>query len=119
MATIQRLEASSVNLVFTDYKNTVMSVDGACCSSSIFYDIVFPHECIGAEITGCSENVKGQSENEASEIVRARFPDWLSDTPDSLSVWDVAFHTAKGDILVRHINESNGYYDGCLSFYDQ
>jgi hypothetical protein len=37
---------------------------------------------------------------------------WYS---ECLSIWDVIFKTKNGDVLLRHVNSSNGYYDGSVS----
>jgi hypothetical protein len=101
----------------TDRGNIRVSVSGDCCSTSIFYDFIVPEECYGTEIIDFDDwNRDGKVPDEAYVDKKAREvcgeDRWYS---DCLSIWDVIFKTKNGDVLLRHVNSSNGYYDGCVS----
>lgn len=101
----------------TDRGNIFVSVEGFCCSDSIFYDFIVPEECYGAEITDFDEWIReGNMPDEAYVTKKAEEVcgenNWYSDW---LRVWDVIFKTKNGNVLLRHVNSSNGYYDGMVS----
>jgi hypothetical protein len=101
----------------TDRGNIFVSVSGECCSHSIFYDFVVPEECYGAEIIDFDEWIReGNMPNDAYVEKKAEElcgeHGWYS---DYLSIWDVIFKTKNGNVLLRHVNSSNGYYDGMVS----
>jgi len=101
----------------TDRGNIFVSVSGDCCSSSIFYDYIVPEECYGAEIIDFNDwNRESKVPDEAYVTKKAEEvcgeDHWYS---ECLSIWDVIFKTKNGDVLLRHVNSSNGYYDGCVS----
>ena len=112
---IERIKEYEVKIYLANGEVWSLSVDGDCCSHSIFYDIVIPKECVGSEILEVLENVEGQSEEEVLRLFKDKFHDFFEFT-DCLRIWDVVFKTKAGNILVRHINNSNGYYDGATSF---
>jgi len=101
----------------TDRGNIFVSVSGDCCSHSIFYDFIVPEECYGAEIIDFDDwDRESKVPDEAYVTKKAEEvcgeDNWYS---DYLSIWDVIFKTKNGDVLLRHVNSSNGYYDGCVS----
>lgn len=101
----------------TDRGNIFVSVSGDCCSHSIFYDFIVPEECYGAEIIDFDDwdreskvPDEGYVTKKAEEVCGEE--NWYS---DYLSIWDVVIKTTNGNVLLRHVNSSNGYYDGCVS----
>jgi hypothetical protein len=101
----------------TDRGNIFVSVEGDCCSSSIFYDFIVPEECYGAEIINFDDwNRDGKVLDEAYVTKKAEEvcgeDNWYS---ECLSIWDIIFKTKNGDVLLRHVNSSNGYYDGYVN----
>jgi hypothetical protein len=102
----------------TDRGNIRVSVSGDCCSTSIFYDYIVPEECYGAEIIDFDDWYRDGKVpdkayvNKKAEEVCGGEDHWFS---DCLSIWDVIFKTKNGDALLRHVNSSNGYYDGVVS----
>lgn len=101
----------------TDRGNIFVSVEGDCCSHSIFYDFIVPEECYGAEIIDFDDwDRESKVPDEAYVTKKAEEVcgenNWYS---DCLSIWDVIFKTKNGDVLLRHVNSSNGYYDGMVS----
>jgi hypothetical protein len=110
-----RINKSTI-CISTDRGDIRVSVEGDCCSHSIFYDVVVPEECYGAEITGFDtqdRESKVPTEEQVNEkaIKLCGEDHWYS---ECLSIWDVKFHTINGTIYLRHVNSSNGYYDGTL-----
>lgn len=102
----------------TDRGIIAVSVSGDCCSHSIFYDVVVPEECYGAEITGFDTwDRESQVSTEEQVIAKAKVvAGWEVNTEhECLSIWDVKFETTNGAIYLRHVNSSNGYYDGMVS----
>ncbi len=110
---IVRKSNSSFLIEFTDYTKLRLSVSGDCCSRSIFYDLVLPSSCIGVEITDIREGVDGESQPEVIEKLKEF---WDEEEYECLRIWDVVFETNGGPILFRHVNESNGYYDGDTTY---
>jgi len=113
---ITRTDAYALRIE-TDRGDIFVSVSGDCCSHSIFYDFVVPEECYGAEIIDFDEwdresNVPDDAyvDKKAKELCGEH--GWDS---DYLSIWDVVFKTKNGNVLLRHVNSSNGYYDGMVS----
>ena len=101
----------------TDRGNIFVSVEGDCCSHSIFYDFIVPEECYGAEIIDIDDwDRESKVLDEAFVAKKAEEVcgenNWYS---ECLSIWDVVFKTKNGDVLLRHVNSSNGYYDGMVS----
>lgn len=104
--------------ITTDRGIISVNVSGDCCSHSIFYDVVVPEECFGAEITGFGTwDRGGQVPTEEQVIAKAKqVAGWKVNTAyECLSIWDVKFQTTNGIIYLRHVNSSNGYYDGMVS----
>lgn len=112
-----RIDESTIR-ISTERGYIRVSVDGDCCSQSIFYDVVVPEECFGAEITGFDTwDRESQMPTEEQVIAKAKeVAGWKVDTRyECLSIWDVKFQTTNGTIYLRHVNSSNGYYDGGVS----
>lgn len=110
-----RIDASTIR-ISTDRGFIRVIVNGDCCSTSIFYDVAVPEECYGAEITGFDtwdRESKVPTEQQVNEkaIKVCGEDSWYS---EYLSIWDVKFHTTNGIIYLRHVNSSNGYYDGMV-----
>lgn len=111
-----RKDESTIRIT-TDRGIISVNVSGDCCSHSIFYDVVVPEECFGAEITGFdtwdreSQVPTEEQVNEKANAICGHHG-WSS---ECLSIWDVKFQTTNGTIYLRHVNSSNGYYDGMVS----
>lgn len=111
---------NSVILHFSDGYKVRMDVEGDCCSTSIFYEIVLPEECKNQPLTDIitywydREDDGKDTEKTALAKIKAAGIEFY---PEENSVWDVVFVTEKGEIRVRHINSSNGYYDGMVTFH--
>jgi hypothetical protein len=116
---IDRIDMAAVLITFVDGKKTELSVCGDCCSTSIFYEIDLPEKCIGSEILSLEEGGGDNVSLEEEDIAYNKA--LILDTEfyrDCLRVWDVVFKTKAGDIRIKHINSSNGYYDGSTNYKD-
>jgi hypothetical protein len=112
----------AVLIEFGDGTKLKINVDGDCCSHSVFYEIVMPDELKGAileDIIQPSYNVDSLSKTTAdSEEValskcRAKGIEIDKGNYDAeLSIWNIVLKTNQGLALIRHLNISNGYYDG-------
>ena len=119
LESITRVDDSSVLIEFGDGTKLKLGVDGDCCSTSIFYEIEMPESLKGATLEDIIEgewkpdselNKLADSEEVALAKIKAAGIDFY---PEVNSVWNVVLKTNRGNALVRHINSSNGYYDGC------
>ena len=111
-----RKDESTIRIT-TDRGIISVNVSGDCCSHSIFYDVVVPEECFGAEITGFDTwDRESPAPTEEQVIAKAKeVAGWEVDTAyECLSIWDVKLQTTNGTIYLRHVNSSNGYYDGIV-----
>ena len=74
---------------------------------------------IGGKAKCPLENKLAQQAKELiqNEIAKAKqVAGWKVNTAyECLSIWDVKFQTTNGTIYLRHVNSSNGYYDGMVS----
>lgn len=111
---LNRISESEIRVICEDGSFTV-SVDGDCCSCSVFYDMIVPQECVGEEIFEVVEGSWFEPKLPEDEVFALGWPD-NKYGPECLSIWDVAFKTKSGVVLLRHVNDSNGYYDGMTSY---
>ena len=110
----QFINADPATIIFDDGATVVVSVDGDCCSSSYIYDVIEEGLPAGTSLLDVSEHdTDSPQPNEVQSLQKA-----TGDTHegDSLSQWDIRFRFDGGSILIRHINNSNGYYDGMTSY---
>lgn len=117
---VTRAGDAAVLVTFADGSGVEITVKGDCCSNSIFYAIDLPDNLPGAVVTDLVEKVywgdpdpAADSERVALEKVKASGIDFF---PEENSVWNVTLKTDRGDIILRHINSSNGYYDGYTGY---
>jgi hypothetical protein len=119
---ISRIDDSTVLIEFGDGSKCKLGVEGDCCSTSIFYEIEMPDSLKGATLEDIIErewdddselNKLADSEEVALAKIKAAGIDFY---PEENSVWNVVLKTNRGNALVRHINSSNGYYDGMTSY---
>lgn len=116
------LTEDEFQLKFTDGGSVKVSVQGDCCSTSVFYTAFFPPEVIGAEIIDVEETDAKQHDpdnpcEDSAEVAKAvSQAGWSLNDYSTFRIWDIVFKTKKGDFLLRHINESNGYYDGMTNY---
>jgi len=90
-------------------------VEGDCCSKSVFYDLIIPPECVGEEILDCTEYEWLDPKLTDEEVSMKGFGCSTSEW-DCLKIWDVVIYTKSGKVLLRHVNSSNGYYNGMTSY---
>jgi hypothetical protein len=113
----------AVLIKFGDGTKLKLSVKGSCCSLSVFYEIVMPDELKGAILediiegsgydNGCLSKTTADSEEVALSKCKAKGIEIDKDNyDDAFSVWNIVLKTNRGLALIRHLNISNGYYDG-------
>lgn len=100
--------------ILYDGGSFIVSVHGDCCSQSVFYDVVVPIECIGEEILDCAEGEWEEPHLPQETVYKMGFKD--DGSFECASIWDISFRTKSGKALIRHANDSNGYYDGMTSY---
>lgn len=103
------LKDADVVIGFEDGTFVICQVEGDCCSSSAYYDIAFEGDWQAPLI----EVIEHAYNNEDGVAIAQRI--WHYDG-DELRLWNVVFKTANGAVILKHINDSNGYYDGMTSY---
>jgi len=116
----EKLNDSTIRIICEDGSFDV-TVEGDCCSTSVFYDLVVPPECIGEEIRDLIERDEDSYNRvcrepilSEEEVFKKGFPETCY--MDCLRIWDVILKTKSGEIILRHVNNSNGYYDGYTDY---
>lgn len=109
----EKLNDSAIRIICED-GSFVVTVEGDCCSSSVFYDLLVPPECTGEEIETHTEREWLEPKLSEEEVYKMGWGDGYGF--ECASIWDVSFGTKSGKILLRHANNSNGYYDGMTDY---
>ena len=88
------------HLVFTlvDGRTLTYRAVGDCCSFSWIEYLTVPPDIYGSEVTTYKETDVGE----------------FDDSGETIRVYQTAFRTDKGEIIVEYRNSSNGYYGGWL-----
>jgi len=115
----EKLNNHEIRVVCEDGSFDV-GVEGDCCSSSVFYDLIVPPECVGEEILDITEydscdKTRREPILSDEEVYKMGWPESEYGF-DCAKIWDVIISTKSGEILLRHANDSNGYYDG-MTYY--
>lgn len=84
---------------FQDGGSVVYGTGADCCSHSWIEHVTVPPDIAGSEITAWGEQDSGEFEQDY----------------ETIRVYQTAFQTDKGEIIVEYRNSSNGYYGGWLS----
>lgn len=112
---IERVGDSDFLITFTDEPQLKLGVYGDCCSHSIFYDLEHPDN--PGVILDVKEYEEGDSQETAVAKIREEgFDIDTSDDYNELKIWNVVFVTTNGNIVFKHVNSSNGCYDGQTSY---
>lgn len=91
-------DGSLLVFTLTDGRRLKYEAMGDCCSHSWIEHITVPPDIAGVVFTGYSEQDMGESDADG-ECVR---------------VYQTAFQSPKGEVIVEYRNSSNGYYGGWL-----
>ncbi|MDA8355546.1 MAG: hypothetical protein M0Z95_04440 [Actinomycetota bacterium] len=88
------------SLVFglVDGRTLTYMAMGDCCSGSWIEHLTVPPDIAGAEVISCKEVEMGE----------------FDDDGETIRVYQTAFQTGKGEIVVEYRNASNGNYGGWL-----
>lgn len=100
-------------IFFTDGTEVTVNITGDCCSTSIIYDVIQENNPHGTELIDVIEYDTSAAMPNAVEIAKKH---WNYEG-DCLSQWDIRFLFTGGAVLVRHLNNSNGYYDGLTDYH--
>jgi hypothetical protein len=118
----------AVLIKFGDGTKLKLSVKGDCCSHSVFYEIVMPDELKGAilediiEGAGYNDGRLSETTADSKEVALNKCREKGIETDrgnydDMFSIWNIVLKTNRGLALIRHLNISNGYYDG-MTYYE-
>jgi len=94
-------DGAKVQFQFQDGGALTYGVEGDCCSSSWIEHLTVPPDIDGAVVDGFWESAPVDDEK-------------ILDDGDVVTVYQFAFRTDKGEIIVEYRNASNGYYGGYL-----
>lgn len=99
LASVEKNEDGS-RLIFTlaDGRTLTYTAEGDCCSYSWVEHLTVPPDLAGTISTSYSEADMGETEKDY----------------ETIRVYQTAFQTPKGEIIVEYRNASNGYYGGWL-----
>ena len=100
-------------IFFTDGTEVTINITGDCCSTSIIYDVIQENNPHGTELIDVIEYDTSAAMPNAVEIAKKHW----NHEGDCLSQWDIRFLFTGGAVLVRHLNNSNGYYDGLTDYH--
>jgi hypothetical protein len=117
----------AVLIKFRDGAKLKLNVKGDCCSLSMFYEIVMPDELKGAilediiEGSGYDDGRLSEATADSQEVALSKCKAKGIKTDgenydDTFSIWNIVLKTNRGLALIRHLNISNGYYDG-MTYY--
>lgn len=122
LKSITRVADDAALVEFEDGTKVEISVVGECCSHSIFYEIEMPETLLGSTLEDIIEREYGDeseaertADNEATALEKVK-QSGVDFYPECNKVWNVVLKTDRGNALLRHINSSNGYYDGCTLY---
>lgn len=95
-----------ITFVFQDEFKRSFSVDGDCCSRSWIEHLEMPGDINGATLLDVQDSAPiTQDHAEHDE----------ENGGDSIEVYNTAFKTDRGEIILEYRNSSNGYYGGYLT----
>lgn len=98
-------DRTHVTFGFLDGGERVFSVEGDCCSHSWIEHLEMPPNVEGATLLSVEDSAPiSQDHAEHDE----------ENGGDSISVYNTAFRTDRGEIVLEYRNSSNGYYGGFL-----
>ena len=92
-------------LTFTldDGRTITYHTEGDCCSTSWIEHLTVPPDIAGVQVTAFGEQDMGEFE----------------ESYDTIRVYQTAFATNRGEIIVEYRNSSNGYYGGWIEGPDE
>lgn len=111
---VYRSGDSEVMVNFSDGGSVFIDVEGDCCSESIFYEIE-DRGGIGGALIDILEKSGAEEDDEDKAVEKLKAGDF-GIYLEQLSIWNVVLKTTTGIVILRHLNSSNGYYDGSTSY---
>lgn len=95
-----------ITFEFQDGSSRSFGVDGDCCSSSWIEHLEMPADVVGAKIISAEDSASITSDHDEHDEENGG---------DSIAVYNTAFRTDRGDIVLEYRSSSNGYYGGNLT----
>lgn len=96
---------AGVTFTFEDGRSRSFSVEGDCCSSSWIEHLELPGDIKGAILLSVEDSAPITQDHEEHD---------QESGGDCISVYNTAFRTDRGDIVLEYRNSSNGFYGGYL-----
>lgn len=98
-------DGSKVSFGFQDGSRRSFRVEGDCCSYSWIEHLELPSSVAGAVITSVDDSAPITQDHDDHDSANG---------DDYISVYNTAFNTTYGTIVLEYRNSSNGYYGGYL-----
>lgn len=80
-------------------------VEGDCCSTSWIEHLEVPNDIAGATLLSVDGSAPITQDHDAHDV---------DHQDDSIEVYNTAFKTDRGEIILEYRNSSNGFYGGYL-----
>lgn len=93
----------TITFTFQDGFERTFSVEGDCCSSSWIEHLEMPNDIVGATLLDVDDGAPITQDHDAHD-----------DGGECIQVYNTAFKTDRGEIVLEYRNSSNGYYGGYL-----
>lgn len=94
-----------VEFTFQDGYKKSFTVSGDCCSTSWIEHLEIPGDIVGATLLSVEDGGPITQDHDAHD---------KENGGDEIQVYNTAFRTDRGDIVLEYQNSSNGYYGGSL-----
>lgn len=111
-------DSDTVILKFSDSSELRIYVEGDCCSKSAFYGMEAV-SCYGGQVLSIEENVDFPEINKETEE-QAYQAAWYDPNStyrgECLRLGNILVRTTTGTLLLKEINDSNGYYSTMTSY---
>jgi hypothetical protein len=91
-----------ITFVFEDGGTRSFGVEGDCCSSSWIEHLEIPENVAGAKLLSVEDSAPLTQDHDDH------------DDDGEISVYNTAFRTDRGEVVLEYRNSSNGYYGGYL-----
>lgn len=97
-------DGSCITFEFQDGFTRSFGVEGDCCSHSWIEHLELPGNIKGATLLAVNDSAPITQDHD----------DHDGENPECIEVYNTAFRTDRGDIILEFRNSSNGYYGGYL-----
>lgn len=97
-------DQEQITFEFQDGGTRAFGVEGDCCSHSWIEHLEMPGDIDGATLLSVEDSAPITQDHDAHD----------GENPECINVYNTAFRTDRGDIVLEFRNSSNGYYGGYL-----